>query len=182
MGDITLLLQRAQTGEKQAYDLLFTRVYAELGKLARAKLARESSIAHLDATTLLHEAYLRLSAGTELPARDRNAFFAYASSAMRSVIVDHVRNRSAQKRGYGEREITLVTQDAEALAEPDIDALDLAMDELKAIDQRCHDIVEMRYFGGLSIEEIAEILTISPATVKRDWQKARAFLFKAITD
>ncbi len=110
--------------------------------------------------------------------RDRRAFYAYASQAMRSVLIDYVRESSAQKRGAGQRPITLSTGIAEGLAGTDDFArLNDALLELQSADERCFKVVEMRYFGGMSEEDIAAQLDISLATVKRDWRKARAFLF-----
>jgi len=125
----------------------------------------------------VHEAYLRLHSGIELPAEGRRAFFAYAASVMRSVVVDYVRERRAVKRGSGAAPLTLLTCDAPCdERDPEVEALDLALQELEQIDQRCHQIVELRYFAGLTVEETAAALGISPATVKRDWTVAKAWL------
>ena len=182
MGEITRLLTQAHAGDTAARDALFTRVYGELRKLARQKLARESTLTQIDAPSLVHEAYLRLTGQAELPGDNRRMFFAYASSVMRSVIVDYVRNRNSQKRGGGERPLTL-TSDAAAPDDPapEVEALDCALTQLGKLDPRSLQVVEMRYFGGLSIEDISEVLGVAPATVKRDWQKARAFLYTALS-
>jgi len=179
LGDVTALLERAHQGDVQARNELFECVYVELNRLARQKLARESTLTHLNAASLVHEAYLRLVGQTEVPGENRRMFFAYAAGVMRSVIVDYVRKRGAQKSGRAEVHVTLTTNDAEVDAPaPDVEALDAALQRLAQIDSRAHQIVEMRYFGGLSVEEISNVLDISVATVKRDWQKARAFLYK----
>ncbi|NGY05011.1 ECF-type sigma factor [Solimonas terrae] len=183
MGEITTLLQRAQGGDTQAHQALFTCVYNELRVLARARLAQESALTQLDATGLVHETYLRLSNGVALPATDRRAFFALAAAVMRNVLVDHARRRQSAKRGGGVAPVTLITQvaaECEADEPTDVEALDAALKQLQRFDPRCHDVVELRYFGGLSLEEIAESLNMSLATVKRDWQKARAFLFRSM--
>jgi len=181
MGDVTQLLQRARDGDAGARDLLFTRVYGELQKLARQKLARESTLTQLDAPSLVHEAYLRLSHQPDLPGLNRRMFFAYAANVMRSVIVDYVRSRNALRRGGAVEIVTLLTGDQEAVfKDQEIDILDSALHALQRIDGRCHQIVEMRYFAGLTIEEIADVLELSPATVKRDWHKARTFLLEAL--
>lgn len=181
VGDITRLLERAQSGDAGARDALFERVYPELNVLARRRLRQASALTLLDASSLVHEVYLRLTRQQELPAGSRRIFFAYASKIMRSVVLDYVRERRALKRGGGEPIITLQTGDGPIDARaPDIEALDLALQELAQIDERSHQIVEMRYFGGLSIDEISDALEVSPATVKRGWQKARAFLFEAL--
>jgi RNA polymerase sigma factor (TIGR02999 family) len=178
MGDITELLDRVRRGEADARGELFTRVYAELAVIARARLADSSSLTQLDPQALVHEAYLRLGERADLPGDNRRAFYAYASGVMRSIVVDYVRERRAQKRGGGDVRVTLSTVDAETPqdAAPDVEALDAALRELAKIDARSHQVVELRYFGGLSIDEVSDVLELSPATVKRDWLKARAFL------
>jgi RNA polymerase sigma factor (TIGR02999 family) len=181
VGDVTALLEQAHQGDVQARRELFEQVYAELRRLARQKLSRERGFTDLDVTSLVHEAYLALTPRQAIPGANRRMFFAYAASVMRSVIVDHVRKRSALKRGAAELHITLTTGDPrEAAPTPNVEALDAALRELAQIDRRAHDIVEMRYFGGLSIEEVADALEVSVTSVKRDWQKARAFLYKAL--
>jgi len=181
MGDVTQLLQRARDGDTSARDLLFTQIYSELQKLARQKLAKESTLTQLDAPSLVHEAYLRLSQQPDLPGQNRRMFYAYAANVMRSVIVDYVRSRNALRRGGAVEIVTLHTGDQNAVfKDQEIETLDSALQVLKKIDERCHQIVEMRYFAGLTIEEIADVLELSPATVKRDWHKARAVLLDAL--
>jgi len=181
MGDVTALLERAHGGDVQARNELFELVYAELSRLARQKLARERTFTDLSAASLVHEAYLSLTKHEKLPGENRRMFFAYAAGVMRSVIIDYVRKRSAHKRGRRDLHVTLTTNDPEGPAPaPDVEALDAALQQLAQIDRRAHEIVEMRYFGGLSIEEIADVLEVSAPTVKRDWQKARAFLYKVL--
>jgi len=181
LGDVTVLLERAHQGDAQASNELFASVYGELTRLARQKLAREAPFTDLNAGSLVHEAYLCLVRQPELPGENRRMFYAYAAGVMRSVIIDYVRKRSAQKRGHGDIRITLTAHDPEAQPPaPEVEALDAALQQLARIDERAHRIVEMRYFAGLSIEEIAKVLETSAATVKRDWQKARAFLYKAL--
>lgn len=137
----------------------------------------------LDAASLVHEAYLRLARQEHLPTASRQAFFAYAAQVMRSVIVDHVRERRAAKRGSGVIEITLVTRDGEeSFRSPDVLALDHALGELERVDDRCRQIVELKFFAGFSVDEIAQALKVSPATVKRDWQKARAYLYRSLRE
>ncbi len=183
MGDITQLLELSRCGESGARNELFALVYGELRRLAYRKLAGGDGDMQLDAPSLVNEAYLRLMNQPALPGGNRRMFFAYASGVMRSVIIDTVRERQAQKRGSGEQPLTLTSglRDHEpAFRGPDLQALDAALDDLEKSDSRARQIVEMRYFGGLSIEEIAEVLEISTATVKRSWQKARAFLFDSL--
>lgn len=180
MGNITALLERAQQGDPQARNDLFASVYCELSRLARQKLAREQQFITLDAGGLVHEAYLCLMQQQRLPGDNRRMFFAYAAQVMRSVIIDHIRKRNARKRDR-RLQVTLTTQHADpGSPKPEVQMLDDALRELAAVDRRAHDIVEMRYFGGLSLEEIADALQISVVTAKRDWKRARAFLYGAL--
>lgn len=181
MGDVTVLLERAHRGDLQARNELFDCLYAELNRLASRKLARESTFTHLDAPSLVHETYLRLVGQTSIPVENRRVFFAYSAAVMRSVIIDYVRRRGAGKRGAGELHVTLSGNDPEAAPPPtDIEALDAALRQLAEVDSRAHEIVQLRYFGGMSLEEVADGLQISLATAKRDWQKARAFLYRSL--
>jgi RNA polymerase sigma factor (TIGR02999 family) len=182
MGDITQLLADARAGRAGAEDALFKRIYGELHKLARAKLRSFEPITLLDPTVLVNEAYLKLTQRGELPAVDnRQMFYGYAANIMRSVIVDAVRERRAAKRGAGEAKVTLQTHNVGGKSpDPDVVALDDALHDLARIDERCCKVVELRYFAGLSVAEVAGVLGLSTATIERDWEKARAFLFKAL--
>ncbi len=181
MGEITLLLDQARNGDAAARDKFFSSIYAELDRLARGRLRGEDRYTMLDAPGLVHEVYLRLCQQSQLPGTDRRTFLAYASRVMRSVIIDYVRARASERRGGGREILTLNTGMAERLlTEPELLSLGDALESLQRIDERAHWVVEMRYFGGMEIEEIAEFLEISPATVKRDWQKARAYLLQAM--
>jgi RNA polymerase sigma factor (TIGR02999 family) len=181
MGDITKLLEEARAGKDGAQETLYSRIYAELHKLARAKLAGGPILTLLDAPALVHEAYLRLTKQRTLPPGDRRLFFGYAATIMRSIIVDWVREKRAAKRGFGDVRVTLSTSNLVGQArDPDVEALDDALHDLQHIDERCRKVVEMRYFAGMSVDEVAQTLELSTATVERDWQKARAFLFKAL--
>lgn len=181
VGEITRLLERTRAGHADARDALFSLVYGELMTLATARLARNAAFTHLDAPSLVHEAFLRLATREELPGTDRRAFFAYAAGVMRSVVVDCIRERGARKRGGEAVRVTLATDDARfGFDEREFEQLEGALRALAEVDGRAHRVVELRYFGGLSIEEICEVLEVSPATVKREWQKARAFLFHAL--
>jgi len=174
---VTVILNRALGGDRAAHEDIYRLLYAELLKLARGQLSNANVT--LNPAALVHEAYLRLLKRDAEPMRDRRAFYAYASQAMRSVLVDYVRESGADKRGAGQRPITLSTGIAEGLAGTDDDfaRLNDALLELQSADERCFKVVEMRYFGGMTEEDIAAQLDISLATVKRDWRKARAFLF-----
>jgi len=174
---ITKVLNRALSGERAAHQEMYQLLYTELLKLARKHLS--SSAVTLNPSVLVHEAYLRLLTREGGPVRDRRAFYAYASQTMRSVLVDYMRERGADKRGGGERPITLSTGLAQEIpAGEDFVRLNEALLELKSADERCFLVVEMRYFGGMTEEDIAGQLDISLATVKRDWRKARAFLYE----
>jgi RNA polymerase sigma factor (TIGR02999 family) len=180
LADITVLLQRSARGDKNAREQLYAVVYPELMRIARIRLSASGTIT-LDAPGLLHEACLRFVDRDDVTFPNRRMFFAYASSVMRNVIVDCARARLAEKRGSGERGITLETGIAgAAFVDEDIESLNAAMLALAAVDERSYRVVEMRYFGGLLEQEIAEVLDISVPTVKRDWRKARAFLLREL--
>ncbi len=175
MGDITVLLARCQSGDAVAREELYTQLYSELRRLARAHLSKAGPIT-LEPSALLHDAWLRWDGAA--PSTGRKQFFAYASTVMRSVIVDHVRERMAQKRGGGLADVTLSTADMEGLpAQVDALALDDALQALQDVDVRGHQLVELRYYGGMTLEEAAEVMSLSVPTLKRDWRRARAFLF-----
>jgi RNA polymerase sigma factor (TIGR02999 family) len=173
---ITEVLNRALSGDHTANEELYRLLYEELVRLARSHLA--GTDVSLNPSALVHEAYLRLLKREGTPMRDRRAFFAYASSAMRSVLIDYVRERNADKRGGGHAPLTLSTGIVNAVsAAEDFAKLNDAMLALKSADERCFRVVEMRYFAGMTEEDIAAELNVSLPTVKRDWRKARAFLF-----
>jgi len=181
MGEITALLDQARQGDTGARERFFARVYGELDRLARSHLSRQSQLTMLDGPGLVNEVYLRIAQQDNLPGVDRAAFFAYSSRVMRSVVIDYVRARAAARRGGGVKAITLSTGVAgPVFDEPQLEQLGDALESLEKLDGRAHRVVEMRYFGGLEIEEIATFLDVSPATVKRDWTKARAYLLQHI--
>ena len=177
VGTVTQLLEEVRAGDGAAQQKLFAELYGELDRLARSHLARNAPLTLIDAPGLIREVYLKLdNLGTQ-PGRDRRTFLANASRAMRSDIVDYLRSRGAERRGGGARPITLNTAvENQSFTDPQLELLDDALKSLERIDERAHRVIEMRYFGGMEIEEIAEFLELSPATVKRDWQKARAYL------
>lgn len=159
---------------------LDVQVYAELMRLARAQLSRAGTLS-LDAPMLVHESYLRFHRQGAVAEAERRQFYAYAAQVMRTVIVDYVRARCAQRRGGGEAPVTLTTGVAgTVIGENGIERLHESMQALNAIDPRAHQIVELRYFGGLTEAEIAQVIGVSVPTIKRDWRKARAFLYDAI--
>jgi RNA polymerase sigma factor (TIGR02999 family) len=181
MGEITQLLDALTRGDAAAGERFYAVVYGELKKLAFGHLRGQATLTNLDAPSLVHETFMRLVQRGSLQVVNRRAFFGYASNVMRSVVIDYVRERAAQKRGGDIDFFTLNTGHAEdSFVGHEVDALHEALGQLLRIDERLHDVVEMRYFGGLSIEEVAEVMGVSTITVKRDWQKARAFLFRSI--
>ena len=175
--DITALLHAHAAGDAAALEQLLPRVYGELRRIARIRLRRERSGHTLAATDLVHEAYLKLLPVERVDWRSRAHFFAIASRAMRNVLVDHAVRRGAVKRGAGATALTLEDHDA-ASEQPldDLIALSEALTRLEQLDARQARVVECRYFGGLTLEETAEALKTSPATVSRDWTFARAWL------
>jgi RNA polymerase sigma factor (TIGR02999 family) len=178
MGEITLLLRQAATGDVSARDALFAAAYPALESLARARLRDGGRNTLLDTRGLVHESYLRYVQGGALRAEDRRAFFAFASQVMRSVIVSSARARVAEKRGFGRRPLTLSSQLADELpaGEEEILRVHEALESLAQVDARLAQVVQMRYFGGYSGQEIAEALEITERTVQRIWQKARLML------
>lgn len=180
--DVTQLLLDWNAGDQHALAELMPLVYAELRQIAARQLRRERSDHTLQATALVHEAWLRLVQTERLTWQNRAHFLGVAAELMRRVLVDHARRRSAGKRGSGETRLSL--NEAIDVAQPreiNLLALDDALTSLAALDPRQSKIVELKYFGGLEIEEIAEVVGISPATVKRDWQWARAWLHREIS-
>jgi len=177
---ITLILNRALAGDSESRDRVYSLLYAELVRLARSHLSGSGSVS-LNPSALVHEAYLRMLRRDGTPMRDRRAFFAYASTVMRSVLIDHVRAGSADKRGGLLTPVTLTTGVLNSVAaEEDFSRLDDALGALRGVDERSCRVVEMRYFAGMTEEDIAEELAVSVPTVKRDWRKARAFLFEQL--
>ena len=179
--DVTRLLVLWTGGNQQAMEDLLPLVYDELRKLARRYLQRERPGHTLQSTALVHEAYLRMIDQHDVSWQGRAHFFGIAAQMMRRILVDHARGRDAAKRGAGACKLTL-DEDLLAPAERDINlvALDQALDTLAKLDSQQGRIVELRFFAGLSIEETAEVLKISPATVKRDWAMAKAFLSRQL--
>jgi len=177
--DVTGLLQRASDGDPVAFDAVFPVVYEQLRGMAHRQLRRENVGHTLGTTALVHEAYLRLVDQRQSRFRDRAHFFAIAATAMRRILVDHARRHGALKRGAGARRVPLESVDL--LAADDradlLVALDAALVRLADLDPRQAKVVECRFFGGLTEDETAEALGVSPRTVKRDWAKARSWLY-----
>jgi RNA polymerase sigma factor (TIGR02999 family) len=182
MNPLTELIGRVQAGDTKARDALFAAAYGDLCRLARARLRDGGRHTLLDTTCLVHESYLRFVSAGELRAEDRRAFFAYASQVMRSVIVNSVRERIAQKRGGDSRALTLSTKIEADVADNEQTVLRVheAMGALEKAQPRLAQVAQMRYFGGYSEQEIAETLGITERTVQRDWLKARLILAAAL--
>jgi RNA polymerase sigma factor (TIGR02999 family) len=180
--DVTQLLRQWSDGNQQALSELLPLIYDELRRVAHQYLHREHPDQTLQTTALVHEAYLKLIDQRSVEWQNRAHFFAIAAQAMRRILIDNARRRAAGKRGKGEKisledVATVSTQKHQNLL-----ALDEALSELEEIDQQQSRIVELRYFGGLTIEETAMALKISPATVKREWAMARAWLYKSLSN
>lgn len=179
--DVTQLLQDWRNGDEAARNELMGAVYEELRRQAGRYLRRERSDHTLQPTALVHEAYIQLIDQSRVNWESRAHFFGAAARLMRRILVDHARAHQAEKRGGGEENIAL----DEALGVPDnkdvnLSALNDALDELARLDAQQSQVVELRYFGGLSIDETAAVLGISPATVKREWSMAKVWLHHQI--
>jgi len=179
--DITELLDAARDGDRGALDRVLATLYQELHAMARRQLAGQHGHT-LDATALVHEAYLKLVGRNSAQFDDRAHFFAYAASAMRSVVVDYARNRLARKRGGDLKRVAEIPENSSSGVRLDEDllALDVALERLQAVDAHLAKVVELRYFAGLSELEIAELSQRSERSIRRDWQKARLFLLAAM--
>lgn len=177
-GEATRLIRQVREGRPEAFDRLVGVVYDELKAVAGRQLRRERPDHTLHATALVHEAYLKLVDNTRLPVQDRAHFLAVAARAMRQILVDHARRRNAGKRGGDWERTTLSAGHASFELDPaELLALDAA---LEALEERQRQVVEYRFFGGMEETEVAEVLGISERTVRRDWAKARAWLYRTL--
>ena len=181
MNDVTCILLAIEQGDPKAAERLLPLVYEELRRLAAGYLLRERRDHTLEPTALVHEAYLRLIDQRQVNWKNRAQFVGLAAVMMRRILVNHARDRAAEKRGGDMQKVPLSDVD-EAGTPQDVDVLVLhvALDQLGAIDPRKSRIVELKFFGGLTTNEIAEVLQLSPATIERDWSFARAWLYDAI--
>ena len=180
--EVTELLHRAGAGDSAASAAVYPVVYEQLKRIASRQLSREASGHSLSTTALVHEVYLKLVDQRRSRFHDRAHFFAIAATAMRRILVDHARRHGTAKRGAGARRVPLET--VEAMAPEDraelLVALDASLQRLATLDERQARVVECRFFGGLTEEETATALDVSARTVKRDWAKARAWLYEAL--
>jgi len=185
--DTTHLLLSARAGDADAREALWPHVYEELRRIAHGRLLKYRPGETLNTTALVHEAYLKLVDQTRAAWQDRAHFFALAARAMRFILVDYARARTAQKRGGTQADLRLdglqIAEDdrADARAE-DLLTLNRALDRLAGFDERLSQLVEYRFFGGLTYEEIADVTGRSVPTVKRDWRRARAWLYRVMQD
>ena len=181
---ITQILSELKNGKKDALDELLPFVYQELRQLASIYLRNERSNHTLQPTALVHEAYLRLIGQKEVDWKNRAHFFGVSAHLMREILIEYARLKSRQKRG-GEFKTQIELDDAVSYIggkELDVIAVDEALTKLENLDERQARIVEMKFFGGLTVEEIAEVLSISPATIKREWSTAKLLLYKMLND
>jgi len=183
MGDLTQMLISYGNGDRAALDALLPLVYDELRIIARGYLSKERPDHTLQPTGLVHEAYLRLINQQRVDWRNRAQFFGLAASMMRRILVNHAEARGAQKRG-GEFNKVQLDDVAVVFDEAPVDllALNEALERLQAIDKLKSEIIELKFFGGLTIDEIAEVTNISTASVEREWAFARGWLFKTLTE
>ncbi|SHF28129.1 RNA polymerase, sigma subunit, ECF family [Fodinibius roseus] len=180
--DITQLLRNASSGDEEAFDALYPRVYNRLRDIAKLQLQKERDNHTLQKTALVHEVYLKLIDQTQTNWQDRAHFYAIAARAMRQILVDYARKRKAQKRG-GDRDRIPFREDMIDLdnhAEELLELNDL-IDKLARFDERKSKVVEMRFFSGMTIREIAELLDVSTRTVDRDWLKARGWIYRELS-
>jgi RNA polymerase sigma factor (TIGR02999 family) len=182
MSDVTLLLRRVADNDRSAIDALFELLYKDLHRMARARLAENSPNTLLDTTSLAHGAYLRLQNAGRIDLDSRARFMAYVSQVLRAIIVDFARARNAARRGGGQQHVTLSTAVGEQVADRaadgdvEIERINDALIELDKTDPRLRQVVEMRYFGGMTEQEVAEALGVTDRTVRRDWERARLLL------
>jgi RNA polymerase sigma factor (TIGR02999 family) len=179
---IAALVARADAGDSAAKDALFAALYDELHRLAQAQLHRSGGTLTLGTTTLLHEAYLSIARRDALAFPDRNRFLGYASKAMRGLIIEYVRRRTARKRG-GELTFTPLQEDRTPNEESiDFEELGAALEDLASLDPALAELVDLKFFCGFTFSEIAAIRNVSERTVQRDWSKARTLLHQWLND
>ncbi|HWK82415.1 MAG TPA: ECF-type sigma factor [Caldimonas sp.] len=183
---ITRLLQLAAGGDRSALDQLYSALYPDLKRIARGRLRHHGRADGLGTTTLLHESFIRLVNANDLRLHDRRAFFAYAARTMRSIIIDSARQHLAERRGGGVEHETLgdesALQVADASSSEELIRVSEALLDLEKLDPELAELVDMRYFGGYTESEIAELQGVTDRTVRRRWDKARAWLYVALND
>lgn len=182
MGEVTLLIERARDGDREAFDRIFELLYPELRQIAHRRLARGARDGPIETTALVNECYLKFIQRKSLTPADRSHFLAYSATVMRSIIVDAARAAQADRRGGDVEQVTLDSELIGKVPAASDEILDVhaALGDLARIDERLGQVVEMRYFGGMEDAEIAEALGLSTRTVRRDWDKARLLLAHAL--
>lgn len=180
--EITLLLVKLKKGEDGIYNQLYPLIYEELKRLAYAQMNRQSPDHTLSKTELVHEAYLKMIDQKQIDFEDKSHFLAIASRCMRQILIDYARKKSAKKRGGKKKDLTFIDElfDAQNQKAQELINIDAALNQLEKLNQRLSKVVEMRFFGEMTIEETAKALNISESTVKRDWMKARGWLYKEL--
>jgi RNA polymerase sigma factor (TIGR02999 family) len=183
MPDVTQILNRIEQGDHSVADELLELVYGELQKLARAKLQREHVENSLQATELVHEAYLRLVQSSTVSWQSRGHFFSAAAEAMRRILIERARRRKTEKHGGGRKRVELVPEPLFEESSPErLLALDEALEQLEQEDSTAAEIVKLRAFAGLSMEQVAQAVNLAPATVYRHWAYARAWLIAQVCE
>jgi RNA polymerase sigma factor (TIGR02999 family) len=179
--DVTQLLIQLKSGKRGIYDRIYPLVYDKLRQLASRHINREKDHT-LSKTELVHEAYLKMIDQTKVDYTDRNHFLAIASRCMRQILIDYARKKHAQKRGGAKKDLTYIDEIFNSTQQKTKELLEIdeALDRLSELNERLSQIVEMRFFGGMTIENTAKALDISESTVKRDWMKARGWLYKEL--
>lgn len=180
--EITALLRNVKNGDREAFDQLLPKVYGELRRVAERQLWRERQGHTLRATALVHEVYLKLVDQAQVEWQGRAHFLAVSARAMRQILIDHARRKAAEKRGGDWERTTLGSGEGFGveMSMEDLLALDQALDDLEKLEPRLRQVVEYRFFGGMTEQQIAEVLGVTTRTVQRDWVKARAWLYKEL--
>lgn len=178
---VTQLLKNVQQGSEEAYDTLFPLVYEQLKKLAFSQLQKERDDITISKTELVHEVYIKMVNQQEVVFESRNHFMAIASRCMRQILIDHARKYQAKKRGGDKKKVTYIDKLLKAKEKASkLVRVDEKIDELAQMNKRLSEIVEMRFFGDMTMAAIADVLDLSERTVKRDWAKARGWLYKEL--
>ncbi len=180
--DVTQLLLRLKKGEQGIFDKLYPLIYGELKRLAYAHMSRQNRDHTLSKTELVHEAYLKMIDQSSIHFEGKSHFLAIASRCMRQILIDYARKKHARKRGGKKKDLTYIEEllNVQHQKADELINIDKALKRLEKLNERLTKVVEMRFFGEMTIEETAEALDISPSTVKRDWMKARGWLYKEL--
>lgn len=182
MSQVTQLLVRLKKGEEGIYDQLYPLIYQELRGRAYAQMSRQAPDHTLSKTELVHEAYLKMIDQSQIDFSDKSHFLSIASRCMRQILIDYARKKHAEKRGGKKKDVTYIDElfESQNRKAEELINIDAALDELADLNERLSKVVEMRFFGEMTIDETAEALNISESTVKRDWMKARGWLYKKL--